>query len=101
MGCVFSRNEEPNIRIHDCIPTVDEFDYLRPRGTITVSLGRKYNILIVDIKFDGWYINSVRLWPKHCEQREYFLIPQRTPLQTPSISSISSSDKDKGFDTVF
>ena len=31
-------------------------------------------------------------------QREHFLLLERTPLQTPSVSSLSS---DSGFDTVF
>ena len=81
MGCIFSKNNEPNIQIHDCIPQLDQFDYLRLHGTITVSLDRKYNITIVDIKFDGWFENSVRLWPKHCEQKEQFLLPERTPYR--------------------
>ena len=31
------------------------FDYLRPKGTITFRVHRKYNIPVVDIRFDGWY----------------------------------------------
>ena len=101
MGCIFSRNDEPNIKIHDCISPSNEFDYLRLQGTITFSLDRKYNTTIIDIRFDGWYENSVRLWPKHTEQIEHFLLLKRTPLQTPSISSIRLSDNNKGFDTAF
>ena len=65
--------------------------------TLTFSVDRKHSILVVDTKIDGWYENSARLWPKHTEQREHFLLPELTPLQTPSISS---SD-DSGIDTVF
>ena len=64
-----------------------------------MSIGRKYNIPIVDIRFDGWYENIVRLWPKHSEQREHVLLLDRTPLRTPSISSLFSDDS--GLDTVF
>lgn len=101
MGCIFSRNDEPNINIHDCILPSNESDYQRPHNTISVSSDRIYNIPIVDIRFDGWYENSIRLWPKHTEQREHFLLLARTALQTPGISGISSSDEDKDFDTVF
>ena len=73
------------------------FDYLRPKGTITFRVHRKYNIPVVDIRFDGWYESSDRLWPKNTEQREYFLLLERTPLQTPSVSSSCDSD----IDTVF
>lgn len=101
MGCIFSRCNEPNVKIHDCIPPRYEFDYLRSQRTVTLSLDRKYNIPIVDIRFGGWYEKSDRIWPKHTKQREHFLLLERTPLQTSSISSIGSSDKDKGFHTVF
>ena len=72
---------------------------MRPQGTITLSIDKKYNIPQINIRFDGWYENSVRLWPKHTEQREHFLLLERTPLETPSVSSVSSDDS--GFDTFF
>ena len=97
MGCLCSKCDEPKIKIYDCIPSGDGFDHLRPKGTITLSIDRKYNISVVDLRFVGWYENGVRLWPKHTEQRENFLLLERTPLQTPSVSS---SD-DSGFDTEF
>ena len=78
-------------------PPGDDFDYLRPQGTITFSIDRKYNIPLIDIRFDGWYENSARFCPKHSEQSEHFLLLERTSLQTPSITSSS----DSGFDTVF
>ena len=31
------------------------------QGAITLSIDRKYNISIVDIKFDDWHENSVYL----------------------------------------
>ena len=100
MGCFFQGiNNESKIKIFDCTPPGDDFDYLRPQGTITLSINRKYNIPLVDIRSDGWYENSVRLWPKHTEQRDYFLLLQRTLLQTPSVSLLSSDDS--GFNTVF
>ena len=35
---------------------------------------RRYNIPVVDLRFDGWYENSVVcLWAKHTEQRKFFI----------------------------
>ena len=98
MGCLCSKVDEPKIRMYDCTPPGNDFDYLlRPKGTITFSVHRKGNIPVVDIIFDGWYENSVHLRPKHTEQREHFLLLERISLQT---ASVSSSD-DSGIDTVF
>ena len=99
MGCFSSKSDEPKIRIYDCTPPGDDSEYLRLQGATTLSIDRKYNIPIVDIKFDGWYENSVYLWPKHTEQREHFLLLERTPMQTLSVSSFSSDDS--GNDTAF
>ena len=82
MGCLFSRNE-PKIKIFDLTTPCDDFEYLRPQGTITLNIYRKYNVPPIDIRFNGWYEISVRLWPKHTEQREHLFL-ERTPLQTPS-----------------
>ena len=100
MVCLFSKcisnREEPKIKTVDCTPPGTAFDYLRPKGTISFSVDKKYTVPVVDISFEGWYENSVRLWPYHTEQRKHFLQFQWTPLQTPSISS-----DDSGYDTVF
>ena len=72
MGCFFSMNK-PNIKVFDLTPPGDDFNYLRPEGTITLSIDRKYQVSLIDIRFDGWYENSVRLWPKHTEQKWFKL----------------------------
>ena len=99
MGCLLSKNDEPKIQVFDCTRPGDDFDYLKPQGKITLSIDRKYNIPIVDIRFDGWYEKNVCLWPKHREQRKHFLLLESAPLQTPSVTSLSSDDS--GVDTVF
>ena len=71
MGGIFSRNE-PKIQIFECMPLGHVFHYLRPQGTTTSSIDRKYNISLTDITFDGWYRNSVHLWPKPTKQRTFF-----------------------------
>ena len=67
MGCLCSKSEEPKIKIYDCGPPGDDFDNLRLKGTITLSIDRKYNVPVADLRFDGWYENSVCLWPQHTE----------------------------------
>ena len=61
MGCFCSKICESNIRIYDCIPPGDDFDYLRSNDTITLSIDRKYNVPVFDLRFDVWYENSVGL----------------------------------------
>ena len=35
---------------------------------------RRYNIPVVDLRFDGWYENSVVcLWTEHTEQRKFLI----------------------------
>ena len=97
MDCLCLKCDEPKIEIYDCTPPGDDFNYLRLKGVITLSIDRKYNIPVVDSRFDDWYKNSVRLWPKHTEQREHFLLLERTPLQTLSVSSFD----DSGLDAVY
>ena len=82
MGCLCSKVDKPKIRMYDCTPPGNDFDYLlKPKGTITFSVHRKGSIPVVDIMFYGWYENSVHLRPKHAEQREHFLLLERIPLQ--------------------
>ena len=70
MGCFCSPNDEPEIKIFECVPAGDNFDYLRPQGTITLSIDRKYNILLVNIRFDGWYKKSVFVFGQSTLNRE-------------------------------
>ena len=72
------RNNKLNIEIFDLTPPGDEFNYLRPEGTVTLGIKRKYQVPIINIIFDGWYENSVCLWAKHNAQRKHFSLLQRT-----------------------
>ena len=72
----------------DQTPHGDDFNYLKPERT---CIDRKYQVPLIDIRFDGWYENSGGLWPKHTEQREKFLFLERTPLSSPNISLSSDS----------
>ena len=89
MGCICSKKS--SIKIHDCLSPAD---FSRLNGTITLSFDREYGVTVFNMKFDGWYEKNVRVWPKHSEHSEYFLLPDRCQL-TPSMSF---SD---GINTVF
>ena len=100
MDCCFSfdRRQKPKIEIIDETPPRQEYDYLRPEGKITYSIGSVYDVPKIEIAFDGWYVNSVRLWPKNKRVRPHFLMLERTPLVSPQISL---SDESGIVDTVF
>ena len=41
MGCVFFQNVMGlTLKFYDCIPPGDDFDYLRPNGTLAISTDR-------------------------------------------------------------
>ena len=90
MGCCFLL-KEPRIKIFDQTPPGENFDYLRPEVVINVTIDRKYNVSLTEIQFEGWFKNSVRLLPKDNKVRENFLLLERTPPPSPSISSPSDS----------
>ena len=94
IGC-FSWNS-PKIEIIDETPKRENFNYSKPKGTITYSMDRA-NILLIEINFDGWFENSVCLRPKNNRMTENFLSLERRPVPSPSISFSS----DSGMDTVF
>ena len=96
MGCCFLL-KKPRIKIFDQTPPGENFDYLRPEGVINFTIDRKFNVPLIEIQFEGWFENSVRLWPKDSKARENFLLLERTPPPALSISSPS----DSGIDTVF
>ena len=93
MGCCFSFNE-PKINIIDETPEGTNFDYLRPKGAITYTIDRTFNIHSIQRNFDGWFESSVCLWPKNNKARSNFLLLERIP-------SISFSSESGIFDTVF
>ena len=53
------------IKIYDCIPSGDDYEHLRLSGTTTLSVDRNYNLPVFNLKFDGWFENSVHLWPRN------------------------------------
>ena len=70
IGCCFSVNE-CRIKIIDLTAPCKNYSYLRPKGTITFTVDRKY-VILVDIQLDGWFKNTFHLWPKETKQREFF-----------------------------
>ena len=51
-----------------------------------------YDVPKINILFDDWYSNSVRLWPKTDKARKQFLRTERTPPCSPPTDSDSGSD---------
>ena len=72
MGCCFSLNEL-RIKIIDLTAPCENYSYLRPKGTITFTVDRKYNVILVDTQLDCWFENTFHLWPMETEQREFFV----------------------------
>ena len=64
MGCCFSRHRGPNIEIIDEIEPGKDFDYLRPKDKLIYKTDSVYDVPKIDVLFEGWYPNSVRLWPR-------------------------------------
>ena len=81
--------------MYDCIPPTEDFDCLRPDGSIIVSIDRRYNVSMFKSRFDGWYESSVHLWPKYIEQNGCVLSFDN-PLAIESSSNVSD---DSGCDT--
>lgn len=69
MGCCCSKKRKLNVKIIDVIPKIN-------------------------IYFDDWYANSVRLQAKTDKAKKHFLITERTPPYSPPISSFDESDVD-------
>ena len=58
MGCCYSSfNKRPKI---DETPKGQECNYLKHEGKITDSIDNTDDVPIVEIAFNGWYMNSVR-----------------------------------------
>ena len=90
MDCLFSRNV-PKIKILDLTPPGDDFDNLKPQGAITFSIDRKYNVPLINIRFDG------HTFDQSIVKREHFFLLEGTPLQTHSTTSSSDSSFDMAF----
>ena len=84
MGCCVSWNE-PRIKTIDETPERKHFHYLRPKGTITYTIDKNYNISLIELYFEGSFKSSVRLWPKNNKMRSNLLLLERTPPPSASI----------------
>ena len=89
MGCIFSKiiKDSSNIEVLDFTPPGTEYDYLRPRGTIYIEITNAICQLFVSMSMVGYN-----------NQREQFLLLDRTPIPSPSIRNTSL---DSGYDTDF
>ena len=62
MSCCFSK-KKLRIKVGGTITIGEgnEFDYLRPNGRHILKMDNIYNVPEIDILFDDWYANSIRL----------------------------------------
>ena len=58
-----------------------------------------YNVPKIDVLFDEWYTNSIRLWPKTEKVCKHFLGMERTPNNSLPNSS-NSKNSNINLDTV-
>ena len=77
-----------SIEVIDTIDPSKHFDYLRPSGKLVYKIDDIYNVPRIDIYFDAWYPNSVRLWPKDNSARQHFLMIERIPPTSPQLLSL-------------
>ena len=71
MGCCFSL-KEPRIKISDQTAPGQKSNYLRPGRVINFTIDRKYNLPLIEIQLEGWFENSVRLWPKDNKEKIFY-----------------------------
>ena len=57
---------------------------MRPKGKLIFKMDSIYNVPKIDVLFDEWYTNSIRLWPKTEKAHKHFLGMERT-LIIPSL----------------
>ena len=105
MGGCFSFEQKSNniaqIKIIDNIQKGKRFDYLRPRREIILTMDRVYNVPMLNINFEDWYVISVRLCPKSEKARHCFQCwLERTPPDTRSSNISCCSNSSASFDTV-
>ena len=88
------------IKVVDTIDGGNEFDNLRPKGSLILKTDSIYNVPKIDILFDDWYANSVRLWPKTNKAHKHVLEIERTPPNSPPISFFEESSDNISLGTI-
>lgn len=64
-------------------------------------MDRVYHVLMLNINFDDWYVNSVRLWPKNDKTRHCFQCwLERSSPDTPSSNISRCSNSSASIDTA-
>ena len=99
MVCVSSKKNKVKIKIIDIIDKDEKFNYLQPKGKLILRMYIIYNVPNIDVLFDDWYRNSIRLLPKTEKARKHFLRIERAPINSPPNSS-GSEYSNISLDTV-
>ena len=72
---------------------------MRSRGEIILTMDSVYNVPMLNINFDDWYVNSVRLWPKSDKARHCFQCWFKKTLPDTPSSNISCCSNSASIDT--
>ena len=67
MGCFLFKVCDRKTKSYDSIPRSDEYENLRLKSTVTLSVRKKHNFPVSDLKFDGW--NSAQAWPRDTKKK--------------------------------
>lgn len=100
MGCILTRftHTAPQASIEYCMPST--VDFRPPHGEIIISLGKTYNVPVVETYFFGYHETSVRLWPKVPAILSYRFLIEKPCFSNSSISN-STEENEIGIDTVY
>ena len=67
MRCFLFKVCDRKTKSYDSIPRSDEYENLRLKSTVTLSVRKKHNFPVSDLKFDGW--NSAQVWPRDTKKK--------------------------------
>ena len=99
ISCLSFAYKKSKVEIIDETPKREDYENLRPEGKIIYKIDFTYDVPKIEINFNSWYVNSIRLWPESKKARLHFLMWERTPPVSPQVS-FSSSDSGVN-DTAF
>ena len=66
-----------------------QHEYLEPRRNIYCLRYWDYKVLVLDIEFQGWIPNQIRIWPNKKNVRKWNIFSTSTPLLSQAVSSLS------------
>ena len=65
------------------------YEYLEPGRKIYCLRDLGYNVLVLDVEFEGWILNQLPIWPNKKNAWKQSILRTSTPLFLPAVSSLS------------